>query len=107
LGGYFSAMAPYKSVYLQAGAARIELVAFAEERRPDEMAGRDDDVGFKHIGFAVDPQQPEFDPHAAREAWPDRRDGLRRERDGTGAGSTCPVPPWSRESVPLRRCQLR
>lgn len=43
----------FKLVYLQAGAARIELFAYAEEGRRDEAAERDEDLGFKHVAFTV------------------------------------------------------
>ncbi len=44
----------FKLVYLQAGAARIELFAFTEEGRRSETADRNEDLGFKHIAFTVD-----------------------------------------------------
>lgn len=44
----------FKLVYLQAGAARIELFAFTEEGRRSETVDRNEDLGFKHIAFSVD-----------------------------------------------------
>jgi len=44
----------FKLVYLQAGAARIELFAFTEEGRRDDTPDRNEDLGFKHVAFTVD-----------------------------------------------------
>ncbi len=43
----------FKLVYLQAGAARIELFAYTEEGRRDATAERNEDLGFKHVAFTV------------------------------------------------------
>lgn len=43
----------FKLVYLQAGAGRIELFTFAEEGRR-VASNRNEDLGFKHVGFQVD-----------------------------------------------------
>lgn len=44
----------FKLVYLQAGAGRIELFAFAEEGRAVDPSLRNEDLGFKHVAFQID-----------------------------------------------------
>ena len=43
----------FKLLYPQAGDGRIDLFAFAEEGRR-AASDRNEDLGFKHVGFQVD-----------------------------------------------------
>lgn len=43
-----------KLVFLQAGAARLELFAFTEEGRRNDASDRNEDLGYKHLAFSVD-----------------------------------------------------
>ena len=44
----------FKIVYLQARQARIELFAYTTSGRELDRSIKDEDLGFKHIGFQVD-----------------------------------------------------
>ena len=54
LGQLFLNDGTFKLVYLQAGAARIELFAFTETGRSVDADAPNEDLGFKHLAFTVD-----------------------------------------------------